>query len=114
MMTITKVTVATAMSLFIAVPAWAAEEVQKSIGHKLIEGLLPILIIFGFLYFFLRRVNRRNEPFMERAKRNMDTIEKQNERIIALLEELAGKKRTPEQNPPPLPLTPAGHSEGEG
>ena len=43
----------------------------------------------------------------------MDTIEKQNERIIALLEEIAAKKRNPEQNPPPLPRARDGHSEGK-
>ncbi|MCK9304754.1 MAG: hypothetical protein M0P27_05100 [Bacteroidales bacterium] len=61
------ITVATIVALA-ALPVWAAEEVQKSNSQKILEGLLPLLIIFGLLYFFLRRVGRRNEPYMERAK----------------------------------------------
>ena len=112
MKTITKMMTAIVATFFLAVPAWAAEEVSKSNGAKIIEGLLPLIIIVGLLLFLMRRSNRRAEPLRERAIKNMDTIEKQNERIIALLEEIAGRKRSPEQTPPPLPRGPAGRSEG--
>ncbi len=112
--TITKTMSMAAVFMLFAFPVWAAGEVHKSSGQRIVEGLLPLIIIFSLLYFFLRRVGRRNEPFMERARLNMDTVEKQNERIIALLEEIAEKKRTPELTPPPLPRVPAGHSEVEG
>ena len=95
-------TIATlAVSLLIAIPAWAADEVQQSSGAKIVSGLLPLLIIFGLLYFFLRRINRRNGPYMDRAMAHMDRLEKQNEEIIGLLKDIAGKKRTPEPPPPP-------------
>jgi hypothetical protein len=101
------------VALFLAVPAWAADEIQKSFGRKMLEGFLPLPIIFGFLYFFLRRVGRRNEPYMERATIHMDRIEKQNDEIIGLLKELTEKQRNPEHNPPRLSRVPVGHSEGE-
>jgi len=90
---------AVTLSLF-AVPLWATEEVQKSNGQKILEGLLPLLILFGLLWFFLRRVGRRNEPYMERAKVHMERIEKQNDEIIGLLIEIAEKNGIP-NNPAP-------------
>lgn len=84
-----------------AMPVWAAEEVQKSNGQKLVEGLLPLVIVFGLLYVFLRRINRRNGPYMDRAMVHMERLEKQNEEIIGLLKDIAGTRRTPE--PPPVP-----------
>ena len=100
---ITETIAMSAVSLLIAIPAWAADEVPESSGTKIIAGLLPLLIIFGFLYFFLRRINRRNGPYMDRAMVHMDRLEKQNEEIIGLLKDIAGKKRNPE--PPPLPYS---------
>jgi hypothetical protein len=88
-------------SLLLAVPAWAAEEIQKSNGQKIVEGFLPLLIIFALLYFFLRRIYRRNGPYMDRAMAHMERLEKQNEEIIGLLKEMAAKKGPPD--PPPLP-----------
>lgn len=90
-----------AVALYMAAPAWAAEEAQASNLHRFIGGLLPILIIFGLLYFFLRRVRLRNEPYMDRAKVHMERIEQQNEEIIGLLKDIAGQKKPPRPPPPP-------------
>jgi hypothetical protein len=80
-----------------AVPAWAAERVQKSGGQRLVEEIVPIIILCGLLWFFLRRACRRNEPYMERAKVHMERIEQQNAEIIGLLRDIAGKKAEPDQ-----------------
>jgi len=43
-----------AASLLSAFPVWAAEEAPLSNTARIISGLLPLLVIFGLLYFFLR------------------------------------------------------------
>lgn len=99
-------------SLLLAVPAWAADEAHASSGAKALVGLLPILIIVGLFCFFMRRLSKRNGPYMERAMVHMERLEKQNEEVIGLLREIAGRKRPPE--PPPLPSSaPAARSPQE-
>jgi len=95
MMKIKETIFVSAACLCLAVPAWAAEDVTPSYAVKTISGLIPILIIFGLLYFVLRRINRRNGPYMDRAMVHMERLEKQNEEIIRILNEIAEKKRNP-------------------
>ena len=84
---------------FNAWPACAAEVADKSTSQTLIEVLLPLLLLFGVLYFVARRVNKRNGPYMDRAMVHMaramvhmERLETQNAEIISLLKDLAGKK----------------------
>ncbi len=86
-------------SLFLAVPAWAADEVQRSTGGKIIESLLSLAILFCVLYFILRRLNRRNQPYLDRSMVHMERVEKQNAEIIGLLREMTGKPSTPGPGP---------------
>ena len=79
--------------VLLAVPTWAADATQKSCGTNIIADLLPILIIPVLLYFFLRRTNRRNGPYLDRAMVHMERLEKQNDEIIGLLKDIAGKKQ---------------------
>lgn len=81
--------------------AWAGEEGETSSGVRLFLDLLPLLILFGLLFFILRRANKRNGPYMERAMLHMERLEKQNEEIIGLLRDVAGKSRSPVPPPPP-------------
>jgi hypothetical protein len=76
----------------LVLPALAGEELAKSNCHTIIESLLPIVIIFTIVWLLVRRVGKRNEPYMERAKVHMDRLEAQNEEIISLLKALTGTK----------------------
>ena len=105
---ILKATAVAVTPLLLTVPAWAADEIQKTNGQKILEGLLPLLLIFGLLYFFLRRVNKRNGPYMDRAMVHMERLEKQNEEIIGLLKDISGKRRSPEPPPPPYAVPASG------
>jgi len=82
-----------------SLPALAAEEASKSPGQQLITGLLPLIIIFTFLWFVFRKLGRKNEPYMERATIHMDRLEKQNEEIITLLRKLTKEDVPEHQNP---------------
>ena len=44
----------------LTLPVVAAEEVAKSSGERLLESLLPIVIIFTIVWLLLRRVGNRN------------------------------------------------------
>ena len=99
---------------FLSLPVLAAEEAAESIGQMVIEGVLPIIIVFSVAWFLVRRVSRRNEPYLERSNAHMARVEEQNEAIIQLLREIAEKTTTLERNPPPLPKAPPGSSGGGG
>ena len=99
---------------FLSLPVLAAEEAAESTGQMVIEGVLPIIIVFSVAWFLVRRVSRRNEPYLERSNAHMARVEEQNEAIIQLLREIAEKRTTPERNPPRLPQAPAGPSDGRG
>jgi thiaminase len=95
-----KKTTALMFCMLYAIPALAraadrTAEHPPSLGEALVS-LLPFFIIMGVVVLLLRRAAKRNKPYMERATVHMERVEKQNERIIALLEEIAGKKDGPE------------------
>jgi hypothetical protein len=90
-----RVTASAIVLLSLSLPALAAEEAAKSTGQQLLTGLLPVIIIFTMLWFVLRKVSKRNAPYMERATIHMDRLEKQNKEIITLLKDLS-KANDPE------------------
>ncbi len=83
--------------LLAATPAWAAAECVATGGSaKWLVDLLPLLFFLALIFLLIRLSQRRHQPYMDRAKVHMDRLEKQNEEIIALLREIAGKPRPPE------------------
>ena len=67
--------------------------------------LIPWLLIFVFIWFFVFRVTRRqsavNAGYMERARQHMDAVEAKLDRLITLNER--GPDRRDPPAPPPLP-----------
>ncbi len=78
--------------LFAQTTLASGDDVETSTLATVLANLIPFFIIFGVVFFILRRVTRRNVPYMERAVQHMETIEKQNERIIELLEKQTEEK----------------------
>ena len=88
-------------AVLLALPAWAADEAKTSSVATALANLLPLILIFGLVYFALRRVNRRNGPYMDRAMTHMQRLEQQNEEIIRLLKNIAGTRNSEPPPPPP-------------
>ena len=69
----------------------ADEEGRRTIGSILIE-LVPWIIVFLVIWFFVFRALRRPQPVNERLMLHMDRLEQKYDRIIALLERLVERQ----------------------
>jgi len=67
--------------------------------------LIPWLLIFAFIWFFVFRILRgnlqRTNVHMDRARQHMDAVEAKLDRLIALNEQRPDRRDPPA--PPPLP-----------
>ena len=93
-----RITLSLVAQACLAASAFAGEGAEECTGQQLLESLLPIVLIFMIVWFLVRRVGKRNEPYMERAKVHMDRLEEQNREMISLLRELTGKTGQSEQS----------------
>ena len=91
-----QITLSIVTFMCLTLPAFATDEVANSNGQRILESLLPIVIIFTIVFVLVRRFGKRNEPYMERAKVHMDRIEQQNEEIISLLKDIKENKKDSE------------------
>jgi hypothetical protein len=73
--------------------AMAQEEQTCSLGYRIIEGVLPVIIIFLLLALFLRFTMKKNRSYQQRAIEHMDRIEQKYDRIIELLAKLSEKQQ---------------------
>jgi len=81
--------------------AAATDDTPASPAVQILSGLIPLAILGFMLWFFLRRTVRANSPYQQRAIEHMDQLERKYDRIIVLLEKIAGvEHKSPE--PPPL------------
>ena len=69
--------------------AMAQEGETRSLGTRLLEGVLPIVVIFGVLWL----VMKKNRSYQQRVVEHMDRIEQKYDRIIELLAKLIEKDK---------------------
>ena len=69
----------------------AADDAANSDGRGLLTLVLFVGFFFIVLWLLVRRAGMRHQPYLDRGQVHMDRIEKQNEEIISLLREIAGK-----------------------
>ena len=67
------------------------EEGRRTIGAILIE-LVPWIIVFLIIWFFVFRALRRPQPVNERLMLHMERVEQKYDRIIQLLERLVDRQ----------------------
>lgn len=68
----------------------ADEEGRRTIGAILID-LVPWIIVFLVIWFFVFRALRRPQPVNERLMLHMDRLEQKYDRVIQLLERLVDR-----------------------
>jgi len=92
MIMIKKWTTAAILAL-IPFAALAQEEEVHGLGYRIVEGVLPAIIIFGLLLIFLRFTMRKNRSYQQRAVEHMERIEQKYDKIIELLGKLIDKQQ---------------------
>lgn len=71
--------------LFVPGAVMAQEARTRSFVGQLIEGVLPVIIIFFCLWLFLRFTMKKNRNYQQRTLEHMDRIEQQYDKIIELM-----------------------------
>ena len=70
----------------------AQDEEVHGLAYRIIEGVLPVAIIFLILFVFLRFTMKKNRSYQQRAIDHMDRIEQKYDKIIELLGKLTDQK----------------------
>lgn len=70
----------------------AQDEAAQGLVYRIVEGVLPVVIIFLILVVFLRFTTKKNRSYQQRAIEHMDRIEQKYDKIIELLGKLTNQK----------------------
>ena len=78
---------------FSAMAQEAEEAGCPGYGYRLVESLLPMVLLFLGLYVILRLTMKRNNSYQQRAVEHMARLEQKYDQIIDLLAKLAAKEK---------------------
>jgi hypothetical protein len=70
----------------------AADGESANTFTSLLVNVVPWIVVFVFIWFFVFKALRRAQPHQERLIQHMEKIEQQYDRIIQLLEKLVDRQ----------------------